>query len=336
MTKRQKHVLIIRLSALGDVAMIIPVIYSVARQHSETQFTVVTRPFFSRLFINSPSNVNIFSVNTKEEYKGIKGLFRLTRDLSKLGVTHVADLHNVLRSWVLTATFRLKGKHIAIVNKNRGERLRILSHNQITATKSYILRYQEVFARLGLPTRLTFKSLFEGIDEVKTPIEISSNGIGIAPFARYDNKTYPLIQMKNVVQELSKLEYNIYLFGGGEYEKTILEQWEKDIPRVISLVGKYQIEEELAMLSRLKVLISMDSANQHLASLVATPAIVLWGSTTPACGFAGYNQKEDNFLCSHVSCQPCSIAGSNKCKLHSMECLKRISTEEIITKVKEK
>ncbi len=335
MNEREKHILVVRLSALGDVAMGIPAIYSVARQYPNVKLTVVTSKFFSRLFLNSPSNISIEIADTKGEHKGFMGLMRLIRTLDKLGITHVADLHNVLRSWVITSFFALKGKKVAMVNKGRMERRRLLSHHQSIASENYVRRYEKVFARLGYPAENTFTSLFEGIKDVRLPLKIEENAIGIAPFARYENKTYPLEQMKRVVKELSDRGIHTYIFGGGESEKAVAEQWAGEFELCTSLVGKYQIEEELAIMSQLDVLISMDSANQHLASLVATRVVTLWGSTTPVCGFSAFSQSPDDALCLAFPCQPCSIAGSKKCRRGDFACLREISPELIVENVVE-
>ncbi len=331
MKEGQKHILIIRFSALGDVAMTIPVVYSAARQYPDVQFTFATRPFFSRLFINPPSNLSVFVADTQGEYNGWLGLLRLIKTLNRLRVTHVADLHNVLRSWVVSTAFRLKGQRVAMVSKGRIARQCLLSH-RLAFTMSYILRYQKVFSRLGCPAEMTFKSLFEA-KTIEPPIRVEENAIGVAPFARYENKTYPLDNMKKVVRCLAQHGFTIYLFGGGEREKTILEGWASDKDHCISLVGKYSIEKELSIMSRLRVLISMDSANQHLASLVGTRVVSLWGSTTPACGFAPYAQTAEDSLCMKFPCQPCTIAGSNKCKTHTYMCLHQLSPELIVEHV---
>lgn len=332
-TCTNKRMLVIRFSALGDVAMTLPVVYSLAKQYPNLRITMLTTPFFARLFINKPENIEVMVVDLKSAYHGSKGLFRLIAFLSKKHFDYVADLHNVLRSWIIGNMFRMKGCRVKMVNKGRKERIKLLHANKSITTRSYILRYQDTFERLGFPVTLSFHSLFDGI-EVFSPFSIAEKSVGIAPFARYTNKTYPLENICKLVRILSKKGFSVYLFGGGKHEQEILEQIEKENQNVYSLAGKYAIEDELRIISKMKVMVSMDSANHHLASLVGTPVVSIWGSTTPACGFMAYGQDIGNALCQNLDCQPCCIAGSEKCiNTEKMKCMYKLSPEHIASRI---
>ena len=322
----KKHLLVIRLSALGDVAMTLPVIYSVAQAHPDCHFTVATRPFFARMFINRPSNVSLFEVDYKQTYKGLSGTFKLLRQLASLKIDAVADLHNVSRSWTIDGFFKLRGIPVAIVNKERMARQQLLKKNSSAPKqKNYVLRYVEVFQKLGFSFSLNFKSIFESASPI-LPEFIKENEckkVGIAPFARYTNKTYPIEKMQEVVARLSEDKaYEIYLFGG-KNEAPILKKWEN--PNVHVLAGQFKIEDELAIMS----------ANMHLASLAGRKVLSMWGSTTPACGFMGYGQDEENALCLNLPCQPCTIAGSEKCHMGNMPCFNELFPQLVIKKIRQ-
>lgn len=324
--------LIVRLSALGDVAMTIPAIYSLAEQYPALQITVVTRPFFARLFINRPDNVSIVEADFKGRHKGVGGTWRLLRQLSALRPDCVADLHNVLRSWEIDAWFRLHGVRVAMVDKNRRARKRLFSQKE--AQRNYVDRYADVFARLGFPIELTFRSVFDA-REAEPPFEPRHPAVGVAPFARYYNKTYPPEMMRQVVERLCRSGISVYLFGGRGREQQELQSWADDIKGCESVAGLYPIEQEIALMSRMKLMVSMDSANQHLASLAGTPVVSIWGSTTPACGFAGYGQSADKAIVLSLPCQPCSVAGKPTCPLGHLDCMCTISPATIVDKVTE-
>ena len=72
-----------RLSALGDVAMTIPVVYSVCVGNPDTRFIMITQKVASTLFINTPPNLVVIGVDTKTDYHGVRGMFRLKRELVK-------------------------------------------------------------------------------------------------------------------------------------------------------------------------------------------------------------------------------------------------------------
>lgn len=326
-----KRILIIRLSALGDVAMTVPAIYSLARQYPHLRIDVLTRPSFVQLFVDKPANIHMFKADLKGKHRGIVGMCRLLKELASLHPDYVADLHNVMRSWIIDTFFILTGKKVVMVDKQRAGRRKVLRGKE--RQPNFVNRYADVFSRLGFPTDLNFHSVFSG-SHLPPIIPIQHPAIGIAPFARYSNKTYPAEKMRQVAELLSKDGFHIYLFGAGR-EASLLKQWQKDIEHCTSLAGKFPLSDELSIISSMDAMITMDSANQHLASAVGTKVVTIWGSTTPACGFLGYGQNEDNAICLHLPCQPCSIGGSKKCRLHSLACLQQISPEAIVTKVKQ-
>ena len=88
MSKPIQHIAVIRLSAMGDVAMTVPVIRALVEQHSTVKITVVSRPFFKPFFDGIP-NVAFFGVDLNQRHKGFLGLTRLFSDLKKLNVDAV-------------------------------------------------------------------------------------------------------------------------------------------------------------------------------------------------------------------------------------------------------
>lgn len=324
----RQHLLIIRLSALGDVAMTVPVIYSLARQYPHLRITVLTRGFFARLMINRPANVEIFEADTKGRHSGTGGLVRLIGDLRRLAPDMVADFHDVLRSRVVRNMLRASGARVAAVDKERGARRRITRQSGKTGERqrSYIDRYADTLARLGLPVRVDFTSLLP--DAVRDPA-----AVGIAPFARYMTKTYPPELMERVVERLSSEGKRVYLFGSKGDEAAVLDRWAQMYPGVESMPGRLGIEDEIKLMSTLGAMISMDSANMHIASLAGTPVVSVWGGTTPQCGFMGYGQSDGNAVCLGLPCQPCSIAGSIRCREGHFRCMRDISPDMITDQV---
>ncbi|MCM1292554.1 MAG: glycosyltransferase family 9 protein [Bacteroides sp.] len=325
-----KRMLVIRFSALGDVAMTIPAIYSLARRYPNLRIDVVTRPFFAKLFINRPDNIDIIEADFKTTYRGARGMMRLMCRLSKLRPNCVADLHNVLRSWTIDTWMKLHGVKVAMVDKNRRSRRKLFTDK--IAQRNFVDRYTDVFERLGYPVELTFRSLYQEVPAAP-PVDVPEGSIGIAPFARYYNKTYPPEMMHRVVELLCKRGYHVWLFGGRGREEEELASWADDIKGCRSVAGKYSIDLELAMMSRMKVMVSMDSANQHLASLAGTPVLSIWGSTTPACGFLGYGQSQLNAIVKGLPCQPCTVAGSPTCPLGHLDCLCSIEPQLIVQRI---
>ena len=101
--------------------------------------------------------------------------------------------------------------------------------------------------------------------------------------------------MQQIIHYLNK-DHQIFLFGAGEKEKKRLEVWEKAYNNVYSTVGKISLGEQLDLMPYLDLMISMDSANGHMAANYGTKVLTLWGMTHPFCGFAPFNQPLDHSL----------------------------------------
>ena len=305
--------------------MTVPAVYSCAQAWPDATFHVVTAAFCAQLFADAPSNILLHPVE-----KGT-GTWQLLKLLNKLPIDAVADLHNVLRSWIVDGWFLLKGKRVCMLSKNRDERHAILKQGKRTKLP-FTQRYFETFARLGLSCEPRFTSVFKTLPP--PPVEQEKGEerwVGIAPFARYENKTYPLELMQQVAAQLAgEADSRVFLFGSRDAQAETLKQWERLSPRIHAVAGRFSLKEELTLMAHLDVMVSMDSANQHMASLVGTRVVSVWGSTTPACGFMGYHQQASDAVCAHISCQPCAIGGSRHCRQGGLACLKSIQPEAIV------
>lgn len=296
MQKSSKHLLVIRLSAMGDVAMTVPVLRTLIEQNPQLKITVLTRQFFFPFF-RDLSNVSLFPIEVKGKHKGVFGLFKLSKELKALGIDAVADLHNVLRSNILKWCFF--GKTFVQIDKGRVEKKALISGNHFQQLKTTHQRYAEVFQKLGFSVDLNNPS-FPKPKELSTKLSKllgnkDNTWVGIAPFAAHASKIYPLELMKEVIEALSK-EYKVILFGGGKKETEILNDFESCFENVINTSGKFTIDEELDVISNLDVMLSMDSGNAHLAAMLGIKVVTIWGVTHPYAGFAPFNQPEDYAL----------------------------------------
>lgn len=334
-----------RLSAMGDVAMTVPVLRALVQQNPEVKITVVSRPFFKPFFKTIP-NVSFFAFDEKKRHKGFLGLIRLFLDLKPLAIDAFADLHNVLRSKIVRTLFAINGKKVAFVDKGRAEKKAITRfHDKIfKPLPSMFDRHAIVFQKLGLSVDVSHPSFppKQQLDlEIKNVLgEILTKSetklIGIAPFAQYDSKVYPLDLMQKVIDELAlNSNYQILLFGGGSKEIELLNSLSKNKPNVIVVAGKLQFEQELQLISNLDIMLSMDSGNAHIAALFGVNVITLWGATHPYLGFSPFNQPLENTLVSDRAKYPylpTSVYGNKKVKGYE-DAMRTISVEKVVEKI---
>lgn len=341
--KTPKHVLVVRLSALGDVAMTVPVIRALVKKYPDVKITFVSKPFLKPLFDNV-ENINFYAAEVNGKHKGFLGLYNLFVELSKLKIDAVADLHNVLRSKILRFFFHLTFTRVRFINKGRTEKKAITrsTNKEFKQLKTTHERYADVFRELGFEFEITNPEFPEKQNLSSDLIEITGEKdkkwIGIAPFAQYTTKMYPLELMEKVIEELSKLHnVKILLFGGGKKEVEILSNLENKFPNTINIAGKIKLKQELDLISNLNVMLSMDSGNAHFAAMLGIQTITVWGNTHPFIGFAPFNQPIENAILPDLEkypLLPTSVYG-NKIVEGYEEVTKSISPKQIIDKISE-
>ncbi|MEE1140854.1 glycosyl transferase family 1 [Prevotella sp. P3-120] len=342
---KKEHLLVIRFSALGDVAMTVPVVYALAQQYPDVRITVLSRNFARPLFDDLLPNINFMEADLKREYHGITGLNSLYRRLLAKQFTAIADLHSVLRSSYLRMRFNLDHYKVAHIDKHRKDRRRITSssNKQLIQLPTSFQNYADVFARLGYPVNVQFRSIFseDGGDMNLLPESlprptVGQPCIGIAPFAAHEGKIYPVRLMEQVVEQLlaKHPDTRIYLFGKGQREDETFPKWCAAHPQCVYVSQHLNnLRDELILMSHLQVMVSMDSANMHLASLVATPVVSVWGATHPFTGFMGWNQNPENAIQIPLECRPCSIYGQKPCLRGDYACMRNIAPEQIVNRV---
>ncbi len=306
---------------MGDVAMIVPVLRAFSVQYPQAKITVVSRSFF-KPFFSDIENLHFFEIDVKQKHKGFIGLLRLFSELKQQNITHFADLHNVLRSKIVRSLFRFTGIPVAFVNKARKEKKELtrLENKIFKPLKPITERHAEVFRQLGFPIDLNQpvfpKKTILSQEILSISGEKNVAWIGIAPFAQYDSKVYPLDLMQDVIDILAnQKQYKIFLFGGGATEIIKLKQLQKQHLNVILVAGNLSFQNELALISNLDLMVSMDSGNGHIAAMLGVKVLTIWGATHPYAGFVPFHQPIENSLIpdrNQFPGLPTSIYGNKK------------------------
>ena len=343
---KKEHILVIRFSAMGDVPMAVPVVYSLAQQYPHVRITVLSRTFARPLFEDLAPNVNFMAADLKKEYHGIKGLNALYRRLAAKQFTAVADLHNVLRSEYLRLRFNIGHYRVEHINKHRKGRRRITAKHakRLEQQPTSFENYVEVFKKLGYPVEINFRSIFpEGekgnLNMLPKGINVKNSfeqWIGIAPFAAHEGKVYPPRLTHQVIEQLLQKypKARIFLFGRGQQEDQYFKEWCQNHPECLYVSHQLEsLHQELILMSHLDAMVSMDSSNMHLASLTGTPVVSVWGATHPYAGFLGWGQSTDNIVQIDLECRPCSIYGQKPCRRGDYACMNGIAPETIVEKI---
>lgn len=305
--------------------MVASVLREFCDQNPDLQVIMVSRNQFKDLFLDIPSLQ--FKGVDFEKYKGVLGLRKIAHQLkNEFRPDYVADLHDVIRTKVLNRFFIRHGYKVFVIDKGKEEKddLTNVWNLEKKPLKHTVERYAAVFRKMGFSIKLSYQFPENGFKK---------SGIGFAPFAQHKGKVLPPEKSFELAKILSKNE-TLYFFGGGEYESQMLAEWSQKLPNTINLAGKLSLDQELKKIAGLQLMISMDSANMHLASLVGTRCISVWGATHPFAGFLGYGQRiEDVVQITDLTCRPCSVFGDKDCFRGDYACLEELSVQKILEKV---
>ncbi len=326
-----RHLLVLRTSAMGDVAMLPHALLALKAAYPDLRITVATQPQFRPFF--GGLDVEFLDVNTKGAEHSLAGMWRLAREARRRGVDAVADVHGVMRSEAFSLSMRLHGVPVAAIDKGRREKRRFIREGGRRAEplRHTVLRYCDVFRRLGFACDDPRPAVPR---ERPNPFGTKHGvWVGFAPFSAHPGKTYPAEQRREVVRLLAGRYERVFIHSGGGAEAAFAEEMERTYPNVTALWGKVRFEGEMDLLSHLDCVVAMDSLVMHLASLVATPVVSVWGATHPGLGFAGWGCDSQLVLQADLACRPCSVYGAKPCRYGDYRCLRAVTPEMIAAKV---
>jgi len=344
-----KKILVLRFSAMGDVALLVPVLKSLVAAHQDVEVTVVTRPKFAPFFYDI-ERVTVFPADVDYTYNGIFGIRDLFRTLIRKGDYElVIDMHDHIRTVLLRSLFKIFGTDVVVFEKGRKEKQAFSRRdNKVTVPLPHtVLRYQQAFEKAGYSFPLLeppYFSLNESLRAaasdwlVQKQLVKKEKWIGIAPFAMHATKIWPLENYKEVIEQvLQKIPAKFFLFGGGMQEIKYFESLQQKFPaNCVIVAGQLKLRQEIAVMEQLDLMLSVDSSNMHMAALSGIPVLSIWGGTHPSIGFGPFKKGDESIIqvsSSELPCRPCSVYGRETCYVGGFPCLTRIKAEDITSRI---
>jgi ADP-heptose:LPS heptosyltransferase len=323
-----KRVLVIRLSAIGDVALAVPLLQNACTANAHIEFYFLCKPFAKQILPNI-SNLIIIEWHTEQQ-----SFWAIANIVRKLKFDAIIDLHAVLRTHLLRAA--LPFHKWFVFDKARAAKQYYLK-NKSVAVSHTLTRYSQAFVHAGINLDTDFKHQPLALSNTIVTLfaQALSAGqtlIGIAPFAAHVQKSLPLPFLTKIIETLS---HKIVLFGGPNDKQIILDLCSKH-PRVQHCL-ELNFREQIQLMKHLQVMIAVDSANMHLAALQGVPLISIWGATHQDLGFgpvtsAAHIAIHKSFT--EMPCRPCSVFGNKPCNNEeNMACFNRIDIGEILEAV---
>jgi ADP-heptose:LPS heptosyltransferase len=344
-----KKILVLRFSAMGDVALLAPVVKSLVTAHRDVEVTVVTRPKYAPFFYDM-ERVLTFPADVDYTYNGIFGMRELFGTLiRKAEYDVVIDAHDHIRTVFLRTLFKLFGTEVVVLDKGRKEKKAFArKENKITDPLPHTVeRYKKAFEKAGFEFPLLPPPYFDLNNSLMAAasdwlaqknLRKKEKWIGIAPFAVHASKIWPLENYISVIENILRTTpAKFFLFGGGPREVKYFESLKQKFPDNCEVVAdQLKIRQEMALMQSLDVMLCVDSSNMHMASLSGVPVVSIWGGTHPDVGFAPFGTGEESIIQisrAELPCRPCSVYGRETCYIGGFPCQTRISADLIAQKV---
>jgi len=335
------RLLVIRTSAMGDVALTVPVLKGMRERYPEVELILLTRPAF-KPFFSSVNGLELFFPDLKNRHKGFPGVVRLFKDINRQSeIDYVIDLHDVLRSKILRFFFRLTGVRISVIDKGRREKKSLITGRKKIRLKHSVERYCDAFSRAGFPIVPAKDNWIVPSPDIVLEEKLISQmqgfvNVGVAPYAKHKLKMWPENNMIRLLELISEKHRCRFWFFGGSDDSVKMMALQAKIPGSTSLIGKLTLDEELVFMSKIDLMISMDSSNMHMAALVGTKVISIWGGTDPLSGFSAWMQP-DNFSIripvEELTCRPCTVYGKGECKRGDFACMNWLTPEIVFERI---
>ena len=335
-----RKILIFRFSAMGDVVMLLPVVKGILEENQDVEIYLLTQKIFFPFF-QSIERLVLLEADLKNRHRKIKGLFSLYKEIARtVKPDLVIDLHCVIRTTILDFFFFLNGFKVFRFDKGTLEKAKLIRTKNVVPLKSGIERYLDIFNKAGIRGRLSTGVLFNSSPQNLGDIRISTRDlvIGIAPFAKHKQKVWGIDKVGKLIRRINqRYSCNILLFGGGSNEITALRNLAAEFDNCVVSSDYFSLSQEIEVVQSLSVMLSMDSANMHIAAMAGVQTVSVWGATHPVLGFAPYNQPSENIVQysgNEISCRPCSVYGAKPCRYgETIRCMDLVSVDMVFDRI---
>lgn len=334
----KKRILVIKLSALGDVILSIPSFRAVRKKYPNAFITAVVERNFRQILRNCPYVDDIIAFEEPSGLSKWTRLWRLGKFLAQEQFDTAVDLQNNRSSHLLAflsgAPERIgyaNGKLAFLLNskvRDAGFPLSPIEH-QFQALK--LLGFTEIDKRLELWTRPEDDEAVERFLKDNW-LRDEQLLVGINPGAseKWQTKQWPADRFAELCDLLSRRNIRVVITGDAAAEKTASEIMALCKAKPINAAGRTTVSQLIALIRRCNVFVTSDSAPMHVASAVGTPFVAIFGPTDPRRHVAAVSNF--SIIRKDLKCSPCYM---RTCPILGHICMKRITREEVLERVME-
>jgi heptosyltransferase-2 len=326
-----KKILIIQTAFLGDAILITPLLKALNEVFPMAKLDVLLIPETSIILKENPHVNKILTFSKRKLRNKVFSFIHLIFQIRK---NHY-DLAISIQSSMTSSFLLLLGGVPERLGFTRQKFLTLsVQHTKGLHKIQKILRLMKPLTdqKFDMQTEIFWTEIEE--EKSKKILEKYLNKqrhiIGVAPGSIWNTKRWIKEYYAELVKLLEKENIQIILIGGkDDFE---LCEFIRDDSTAVNVAGSLTILESAALIEKLDLLVTNDSAPLHISNAVKTDVIAIFGPTVKELGFYPFREN-DKVIEVDLDCRPCGTHGGKKCPLDHHHCMKWITPEIVFKEV---
>jgi heptosyltransferase-1 len=290
------RVLVIRCDHIGDAAMATAVLEPIRQALGASRLDVLAAPWAVSIFEGNPTVDEVLTVETPwwlatkgvgrgKRLQAWRPMVSVIKEIQERNYDIGIDLRGDLRQILFFLVF---GRCKERISSDRTGGTRLLTgatrHNaaghevEMNLAVAKLLGVDEASAALDPPPLPEPPAV--AVDEI-TRVARSRGYITLSVRGTARSKGWPASNAAAFIEMVAELGFGT-VYVGGQEDRGIAEEISKlsRVP-IAHLAGELSIPESLSVIAGAKATVSVDSGPMHLAALVGTPVVGLFGPTDP-------------------------------------------------------
>ncbi len=328
-----QKILIIRFSSIGDIVLTTPVIRCLKNQIDDVVLHYCTKEAFKGIVSNNPGIDKVHVLG--------KSLSDLVNELKKEKFDLVIDLHNNLRTHILTWRLGVKTRRFNKINFQKWLLVKLKINRM--PNNHIVDRYLETLSELQIKNDQKGLDYFiphrDEVEMTWLPKTHRKEYVAVVVGAQHATKRLPI---KRLIELCDKINKPIVIVGGpddakvgeeiesffkkndasAEYEEKLQELGKKSV--VFNACGKFNLNQSASIVKQAKIVFSHDTGLMHIAAAFKKEIFSIWGNTVPSFGMYPYETKFTVLENPNLECRPCSKIGFDKCPKGHFKCMNEI------------
>ena len=332
-----RNILIVRLSAIGDVVMASPLVEAFKRTFPDARVSWLVEAG-SKPVLEANTDLDEVIVWPRGQWNQtlknrrylyfIRQLWSFVRDLRRKKFDLAVDAQGLLKSgiWVFLSGAAAR---VGIGSREGSRYLMTRVVDRKDADNRISSQYRLLAEYLGLDLGDFKMKVSLGLEAQKYAEEFSgglSSGYAVfCPFTTRPQKHWIEERWRELANRIiDKFELTVVLLGGPDDEKAGGCIAKPDHPSILNMTGKTTIQQAGALIKGSSLLIGVDTGLTHMGFALDVPTISLFGATAPYLNTEG---TSGTVLYHPMDCSPCR---RNPTCEGDYTCMKAISTDEIV------